>query len=153
MDFRENLPFQLIQIDSIDFVDLAESIDLHLFLIISQNQIKIKSEVLKGAVLFFFQLSGAMEAHMQRNKLDSKKLSAMLDRWILLCINKQMEETDRKKKEILWHKELALRRMKRVWLKSLEPRVEEPGMKELAEIIEIEDEPPKKKAPEIIEVE
>lgn len=153
MDSRENPAFQLFRIDLIDLADLSESIDLHLFLIISQNQIKIKSEVLKGQALFFFQLARAMDAFEERNKLNSKKLSSILDRWILMCINKQLMETDKAKKEILWHKELALRRMKREWLKSLGPRVEEPGMKELVEIIEIEDEPPKKKAPEVIDVE
>lgn len=93
-----------------------------------------------------------MEAHAQRTDLDNKKLSSMLDRWIMQCINRQLLETDEEKKKIYWHKELALRRMKREWMKSLEPRVEEPGMKELAEIIEVEDEPPKKKEPEVVEV-
>lgn len=88
-----------------------------------------------------------MEAHAERTDADIKKMSKMLDHWIVQCINKQLLERDEEKKKILWHKELALRRMKREWLKSMEPRVEEPGPKELVEIIDVEDEPPKKKAP------
>lgn len=79
--------------------------------------------------------------------MSADKVLATLNKAILQTIDQEICEKDKEKRRMLWHKELALRRMKREWIKSKQPRVEEPDDKtELVEIIEIPDE---QKLPEL----
>lgn len=96
--------------------------------------------------LFLFQLAGTMNAE----KAD--KILTTLNRAILQTIDEEIMERDRLKRNYLWHKELALRRMRREWLKSKQPRVEEPEEGEVKkEVVEIEEisEPEEKRIPDL----